>query len=213
MAKQALKFGLRNLRGDQIGDLYVVRKLMSKITHWECKCVCGNVIKVKHSLLIRTGNPKSHCGCKNRGLSYYYKKEYHAYWDAKQRCHDPNHPSYPYYGFKGIRMCGEWRESFEAFFNYIGKRPDKGSLDRIDPFGDYKPGNVRWISMKEQARNKKGTKYVKHPKTGKDITIGALAEEYGITYHKMYKMLHPDIDPNDMTEALEKQPDKGDDNV
>lgn len=77
----------------------------------------------------------------------------HIYTDARARCLNPNVRSYPLYGGRGI----EFRfTSFEQFIDAIGPRPsDKHSIDRIDGNGHYEPGNVRWATPKEQARNKR----------------------------------------------------------
>lgn len=179
---------LTRLTGKQIGDLRVLQKVPQKKGRpkWRCICVCGSRITVAHQRLIHKVMPKTHCGCKAKGAPTLYKVEYHAWWDAKQRCHDENHPGYPVYGAKGIRMEPAWQRSFEAFLEFIGPRPTKyHSLDRINAHGHYAPGNVRWATVKEQARNKKDTKWVNHPTTGAPIKAAELAEEWGVSYQAM----------------------------
>jgi hypothetical protein len=70
------------------------------------------------------------------------------------RCLDPRDQQYPWYGARGIRVCDEWRESFDAFLRDVGPRPSPShSLDRIENDGNYEPGNVRWATKQEQALN------------------------------------------------------------
>ena len=77
-----------------------------------------------------------------------------AYHGAKQRCTNPNHDSWKYYGGRGI----EFRfTSFKQFLWDIGgptPSPDH-TLDRIDNDGHYEPGNVRWATRSVQAGNKR----------------------------------------------------------
>lgn len=77
----------------------------------------------------------------------------------KNRCHNPNQPHYPRYGGLGIKVCDEWRNSFEAFYRDIGEPPKDGqrwSLDRIDVYKGYEPANVRWATYSQQQANKRG---------------------------------------------------------
>jgi len=51
-------------------------------------------------------------------------------------------------------VCKRWRDSFEAFYTDVGKRPGPGySVDRIENDGHYEPGNVRWATRVEQMNN------------------------------------------------------------
>lgn len=53
---------------------------------------------------------------------------------------------------------------FEAFYSEIGSAPSKKhTVDRIDVNGNYEPGNVRWATAIEQARNTR-TYLAKHAK-------------------------------------------------
>lgn len=73
-----------------------------------------------------------------------------------RRCYDPAHDSYPNYGARGIAVCPEWRESFDAYYAVVGDAPfDGATVDRIDNDGDYEPGNVQWSTWVEQNRNQR----------------------------------------------------------
>ena len=78
----------------------------------------------------------------------------------RERCNNPNHVAFRYYGALGIKVCQRW-ESFTAFMEDMGPRPEKMTLDRIDPFGNYEPQNCRWATWATQALNKR-----KHKKEG-----------------------------------------------
>ena len=71
------------------------------------------------------------------------------------RCLNPKHVSYRYYGAKGVMVCPRWRRSFKDFLADMGTRKRGTSIDRIDPHGDYEPGNCRWASPRQQQQNRR----------------------------------------------------------
>lgn len=74
----------------------------------------------------------------------------------KQRCLDVGHKDYARYGAQGIRVCDRWLNSFTAFLEDMGPRPSPAhSIDRINPFGNYEPGNCRWADPKTQRHNRR----------------------------------------------------------
>jgi len=53
-------------------------------------------------------------------------------------------------------MAAKWLNNFPAFLAHIGPKPGlEYSVDRIDNEGGYAPGNVRWATASEQARNRR----------------------------------------------------------
>lgn len=128
---------------------------------WDCVCDCGNHTVVSSSQLVSLRTRS--CGCLVR------EKHFRKYppnltesrlfriWNGmKQRCRDVNAINYKHYGGKGIRVCDEWRENFQTFYDWAmanGYRDDL-TIDRIDPKKNYEPSNCRWATMKEQQNNR-----------------------------------------------------------
>lgn len=107
------------------------------------------------------------------------------------RCYDENCKRYADYGGRGIYVCDEWRNDFDAFADwgkengyYIGM-----TIDRIDVDGNYEPGNCRWQTRKEQNRNKRLTKSVVYNGVEKPLIdwCEELNISYDTTHDRIYK--------------------------
>lgn len=93
---------------------------------------------------------------------YRHDKLYHRWIGMKQRCYNPNSNCYKHYGQRGIRICDEWKNSYQSFKEWAFKTGYKEelTLDRIDNNGDYSPENCRWVDRKIQCRNRRKTLFV-----------------------------------------------------
>jgi hypothetical protein len=92
------------------------------------------------------------CFYGSRNYTKLYQAEMQAYCDAKRRCQNPKHKQWPGYGGRGIEFKFD---SFSAFIDHIGPRPEGLTLDRINNDSHYEIGNVRWADRKTQANNRR----------------------------------------------------------
>lgn len=107
----------------------------------------------------------------------------------KFRCYNPKYPQYHYYGGRGIKMCQEWLDSFDAFKEWaLSNGYDESlSIDRIDVNGDYEPGNCRWATAKQQSRNKRNNIMIFHD--GETKCLAEWCEKYNLNYPTILKRI------------------------
>lgn len=144
---------------------------------------------------LRSGKSKS-CGCLSREMTGARSRvqnrkhgmegstEYRIWVDMRRRCHDERRPDFKNYGARGITVCDEWRESFEAFYRDMGPRPEGHTLDRLQNAGPYNKRNCVWAPRKKQERNKRSNRIVEYE--GQRMTFAEAAERAGINYYTAY---------------------------
>lgn len=107
--------------------------------------------------------------------------EYAVWRCMKDRCRNPNNPSWKHYGGRGITVCQRWKDSFPAFYADMGPRTTpKHSIDRINNDGNYEPINCRWATWSEQKLNSRsGAKpmNLRGKKFGRLIALHALPKQ------------------------------------
>lgn len=181
-----------DLIGCKFGRLKVIAasETINKKRYWVCRCDCGKE-KIVATTLLRSGITKS-CGClkidNGRSKRIHGMRRHPAYiiW-AKiiQRCTNPSVERYPQYGGRGITICDAWRHNPGAFCQWAIENGFAVGLqiDRIDNDKGYSPENCRFVTVKQNCRNRSTTRWIEYKGTRK--SAAEWAEEYGIPYSKM----------------------------
>ena len=170
-------------------------------SYWKWECDCGNTI-ITQAGAVTWGRTKS-CGCLNNerrksGLNKLKHgdarndnrtKLYGKWGSMLARCRNPHTKAYKYYGEQGITVCKAWDkyENFREWAYNTGYRDDL-TIDRIDNTKGYSPINCRFVTRKEQNRNKKNNRWITYK--GETKCVGAWAEELGVTHALLYGLRH-----------------------
>jgi hypothetical protein len=161
--------------GDKFNRLEILEKYFDVKTRktWAVfKCQCGNttkqiISKVYKGIIVSCGCWKAEKASERTKIrNFKHGKgtlDYRLFriWNAmKTRCYNPKFKDFDDYGGRGITICDDWLKDFIKFeeWSLSNGYQDSLSIDRINVNGNYEPNNCRWITMKEQARNRRNNR-------------------------------------------------------
>lgn len=164
---------------------------------WECKCDCGNTIFIARPRNVKCGQTRS-CGCIKREIDKVRlgesrrthgksKTRLYGIWSKmKERCDNENTPAYHNYGGRGVKVCEEWHDNFQAFYDWaiVNGYDDTLTIERKDNNKGYSPDNCCWITREEQARNKRNIQYVLID--GEKLPLKTACEKLGLPYKAVH---------------------------
>lgn len=110
----------------------------------------------------------------------------------KYRCYNTKSSAYKNYGNRGIQVCKEWFDNFRNFEHWALNNgyQENLTIDRIDNDGNYEPSNCRWVTRKEQNRNKRNNIYIIYK--DKKMLLKDYAKEKNINYKTLLKKFKKD---------------------
>lgn len=152
-------------------------------TLWLCLCDCGNYTEATTADLRR--RHKVSCGCyaKSMRITHGGSKErlYQEWLSMRRRCYDKNTIGWDIYGGRGIIVCEEWSNDYDAFrkWSYENGYDDTLTLDRINYDGNYCPDNCRWITKHDQCRNTRYNRF--ETMNGETKTVIDWCEHFGLS--------------------------------
>lgn len=159
-----------DITGNRYGMLTAIKPVPRKNGRlfWLFRCDCGTEKEINKNSVMR-GKVVA-CGCfrlkrtieQSRTHGETETRLYQCWRDMKVRCLLKTCKNYKNYGGRGITICSQWKDDYETFSSWskLNGYSDNLTLDRIDVNGNYCPENCRWITQKEQAKNKRNNRKI-----------------------------------------------------
>lgn len=123
-------------------------------------------------------------GRKSHGLSNHLL--YGVWCAMRDRCRNKKHEYYPHYGGRGISVCEEWLNNFQAFYDWAIDKWAKGlEIDRINNDGNYEPSNCRFVHHRTNSRNRRSNLVFEY--MGRSQSAVEWAEDMDVDYSLLYR--------------------------
>lgn len=150
-----------------------------------CGCGCGTIIdSVDDKGRVRRFK-QSHSTARTHGMAG--SSEHNTWSGMLARCRNPNDTAYERYGGREIRVCERWLK-FGAFYADMGPRPEGLTLERIDNNKGYEPGNCKWATRLDQARNRRSVIMITH--NGETKNVSDWAKSIGVSKMTVHRRLN-----------------------
>ena len=178
--------------GKKYGKLTVLKMLDNG--DYECLCECGEKRIIKHSNMGRTKS----CGClKNKNHLRHGEtgsRLYNIWQGMKRRCNDPGRKDEHIYFDRGIKVCKSWWK-YENFRDWALRNgydsttePFECTIDRIDNNKGYSPKNCRFVSQKENNRNRRINKL--YDFCGEKLYMWEISEKTGTDMATVWRRIY-----------------------
>lgn len=128
----------------------------------------------------------------------------HELWcHMKSRCYATGNVAYSYYGGRGITVCKEWCESYEAFRGWALAHGYQANLeiDRKDVDGNYEPDNCRWATRVQQMQNTRKRRDAVSSRF-KGVSYHSGTGRWRVQLHKNKKPIHIGLFDTELQAAL-----------
>ena len=117
-----------------------------------------------------------------------YDRIYRVWRNMLDRCESKTDNRYSLYGERGITVCQEWHNA-KTFIDwaYANGYTDSLQIDRINTDGNYEPDNCRFVTCKENNRNKRNNRRLTID--GMTLNVTEWAEKTGVKRKTIYERL------------------------
>ena len=122
----------------------------------------GNAMSQLPARMVNEMDKLKPCGKnvphKRYGIEKSNPRLYRIWKFMRYRCERSSRKEYKNYGGRGISVCEEWEDPLSfCKWSLENGYADGLQIDRINNDGNYNPSNCRWVTIKQNARNRRDT--------------------------------------------------------